>query len=148
MKIDQEDLVADGNLGLAKAARKYDPSHGVPFPAFAHHYVRGAITDTVRRLVRRHDLGDGVYADVHAFSDLTQPAYDPPDPGPTPDEAVENRDRLRALATIPERERIALIRTVIDGNTAADVAEELGISANRVYTLVHDGSARVRKRAA
>jgi len=153
MKIDQEDLVADGNLGLAKAARKYDPSHGVPFPAFAHHYVRGAITDTVRRLVRRHHLGDGVYADVHAFSDLTQPdadapAYDPPDPGPTPDEAVENRDRLRALATLPERERIALIRTVIDGDTAADVAEELGISANRVYTLVHDGSARVRKRAA
>ena len=153
MKIEQEDLVADGNLGLAKAARKYDPSHGVPFPAFAHHYVRGAITDTVRRLVRRHHLGDGVYADVRAFSDLTQPdtdapVYDPPDPGPTPDEAVENRDRLRALATIPERERIALIRTVIDGNTAADVAEELGISANRVYTLVHDGSARVRKRAA
>ena len=76
------------------------------------------------------------------------PAYDPPDPGPTPDEAVESRDRLRALATLPERERIALIRTVVDGNTAADVAEELGVSPNRVYTLVHDGSARVRKRAA
>ena len=153
MKIDQEDLVADGNLGLAKAARKYDPSHGVPFPAFARHYVRGAIIDTVRTLVRRHDLGDGVYADVQAFSDLAPSdaeasAYDPPDPGPTPAETVESHDQLRVLATIPERERIALIRTVIDGDTAADVAEDLGISANRVYTLVHDASARVRKRAA
>jgi RNA polymerase sigma factor (sigma-70 family) len=153
MKVDQEDLVADGYLGLAKAARRYDPSHGVPFTAFARHYVRGAIIDTIRTLVRRHHLGDGVYADVQAFSELAPldvevPAYDPPDPGPTPEEAFESRDRLRALATIPERERIALIRTVVDGDTAADVAEELGVSASRVYTLVHDGSARVRKRAA
>ncbi len=153
MKIDQEDLVADGYLGLAKAARKYDPSHGVPFTAFARHYVRGAIVDTIRTLVRRHHLGDGVYADVHAFSDLAAPdaetsGFDPPDPRPTPDEAVVSRDRLRVLATIPERERIALIRTVVDGDTAADVAEELGVSPNRVYSLVHDGSARVRKRAA
>ncbi len=153
MKIDQEDLVADGYHGLAKAARKYDPSHGVPFTAFARHYVRGAIVDTIRTLVRRHHLGDGVYADVHAFSDLAAPdaetsGFDPPDPRPTPDEAVVSRDRLRVLATIPERERIALIRTVVDGDTAADVAEELGVSPNRVYSLVHDGSARVRKRAA
>jgi RNA polymerase sigma factor (sigma-70 family) len=152
MQVDQEDLVADGYLGLAKAARRYDPSRGVPFTAFARHYVRGAIVDTIRALVRRHHLGDGVYADVRGFSDLTPEtdpgAYDPPDPGPTPDEAIESRERLRALATLPERERIALIRTVVDGNTAADVAEELGVSPNRVYTLVHDGSARGRRRAA
>src|SRR5512134_1444180 len=28
MRLDQEDLVADGYLGLARAARRYDPSHG------------------------------------------------------------------------------------------------------------------------
>ena len=33
--LEQEDLVADGNLALAKAAKRYDPSYGVPFPAFA-----------------------------------------------------------------------------------------------------------------
>ena len=153
MRIDQEDLVADGYVGLVRAARKYDPSHGVPFTAFARHYVRGAITDTVRTSVRRHHLGDGVYADVRAFSDLApadaeSPGYEPPDPGPTPHDAVESRDRLRVLGTIPERERIALIRTVVDGDSAADVAKELGVSQHRVYTLVHDGSARVRKRAA
>ncbi len=153
MQIEQEDLVGDGYLGLARAARRYDPSRGVPFTAFARHYVRGAIVDTIRMLVRRDHLGGGVYADVRAFSDLTAPgtdaaAYDPPDPGPTPDEAIESRERLRALATLPERERIALIRTVVDGNTAAEVAEELGVSPKRVYMLVHDGSARVRKRAA
>ena len=75
-------------------------------------------------------------------------AYEPPDPGPTPHDTVENLDRLRVLGTIPERERIALIRTMVDGDTAADVAKDLGVSADRVYTLVHNGSTRVRRRAA
>ena len=107
----------------------------------------------MRTSVRRHDLGDGVYADVRAFSDLAQPdsetrAFDPPDPGPSPHDAVESLDRLRVVATLPDRERIALIRTVVDGDTAEDIAKDLGVSAHRVYSLVHDGSARVRKRAA
>jgi RNA polymerase sigma factor (sigma-70 family) len=153
MKLDQEDLVGDGYLGLAKAARRYDPSFGVPFTAFARHFVRGAIADTVRRSVRRHHLGNGEFADVRRFSDLAsagsdERAYDPPDPGPTPDEAVESHERLRMLATLPEGERVALIRTVVDGDSAAEVAKELGVSSHRVYRLVHDGARRVRKRAA
>ena len=151
--LEQEDLVADGNLGLAKAAKRYDPSYGVPFPAFATPYVRGAIADTVRSRARRNTLGDGRWADVVGFAALTasatsDQAYEPPDPGPTPHDTVENLDRLRVLGTIPERERIALIRTMVDGDTAADVAKDLGVSADRVYTLVHNGSTRVRRRAA
>ena len=151
--LEQEDLVADGNLALAKAARKYDPSFGVPFPAFATPYVRGAIVDTVRTRARRNNLGDGVFADVVGFPDLsravdTDQAYDPPDPGPTPHDTVESLDRLRVVGTLPERERIALIRTVVEGDSAADVAKDLGVSPDRVYTLVHNGSTRVRRRAA
>ncbi len=88
--LEQEELVADGNLALAKAARKYDPSFGVPFPAFATPYVRGAIVDTVRTRARRNNLGDGVFADVVGFPDLVRTvdadaqAYDPPDPVPRP----------------------------------------------------------------
>ncbi len=155
MKLDQEDLVADGYLGLARAARRYDTSLGVPFTAFARYFVRGAIVDTVRKSVRRHSLGEGVYADVRGFSDIAPgsdagapPAFEPADPGPTPHDAVESRERLRAVAGLPDRERIALIRTVVDGDTAADVAKDLGVSPHRVYSLVHDGSARVRRRAA
>jgi RNA polymerase sigma factor (sigma-70 family) len=152
--LEQEDLVADGNLALAKAAKRYDPSYGVPFTAFAAPYVRGAITDTVRTRARRATLGDGHYADVVGFLDLTahpnddRRAYEPADPRPTPHDTVESLDRLRVIGTLPERERIALIRTVVDGDTAADVAKDLGVSPDRVYTLVHNGSTRVRKRAA
>ena len=151
--LEQEDLVADGNLALAKAAKRYDPSYGVPFPAFATPFVRGAIADTVRTRARRNNLGDGHFADVVGFPALTtgvreDRAYEPADPGPTPHDTVETLDRLRVLGTLPERERVALIRTIVDGDTAADVAKDLGVSPDRVYTLVQNGSTRVRRRAA
>jgi len=108
---------------------------------------------SIRTRARRNTLGDGRYADVVGFPDLASRAredatFEPTDPGPTPHDTVENLDRLRVLGTIPERERIALIRTVVDGDTAADVAKDLGVTADRVYTLVHNGSIRARRRAA
>ena len=74
--------------------------------------------------------------------------FEPPHPGPTPQDAVEALDRLRTLASLPEHERIALVRTIVDGEAAADVAQELGVTPNRIYSLVHTGSARLRRRAA
>ena len=71
--LDQEDLVADGNVGLVKAARRYDASLDVPFAAFATPYVRGAIVDSVRSRARRRRLADGSYADVVGFSDVGSP---------------------------------------------------------------------------
>ncbi len=153
--LEQEDLVADGNLALAKAARRYNPALGIPFTAFATPYVRGAIVDTVRTRARKNHLGDGLYVDVFGFSDIGRResnagdrGYEPSDPGPTPEDTAVSLDQLRVLGTLPERERIALIRTVVDGDTAADVADELGVTPHRVYALVSNGSARIRKRAA
>lgn len=151
-RLDQDDLVADGNLALVKAARRYDPTYGVPFPAFAHRFVRGAILDAIRARARRNALGDGAFADVVSFHDLCAPdddrPFDPPDPRPTPDATIESLERLRVLATLPPSERVALVRTTVDGETAAEVARDLGVSPGRVQRLVQNGSTRLRKRAA
>ena len=48
--VDRQDLEAAGMLGLAEAARRWDPARGVPFAAFAASRVRGAILDELRRL--------------------------------------------------------------------------------------------------
>lgn len=45
----EDDLLSAGYEGLVQAARRYDPSHGVPFVAFAHFRVRGAMLDAARR---------------------------------------------------------------------------------------------------
>src|SRR3989475_8779527 len=48
--VDFDDLVGAGNLGLVEAARRFDPAKGASFGAFAKHRIRGAITDSLRRL--------------------------------------------------------------------------------------------------
>jgi RNA polymerase sigma factor (sigma-70 family) len=151
--LEQEDLVADGYVGLARAALQFDPSYETPFAAFARRYVRGAIIDSIRARVRRQSLGNGKFADVVGFDDVRPPhggaaAYEPPDDGPTPHETVVNLDKLRVIGTLPDRERVALVRTTVEGHTAAEVAEDLGVSPDRVYELVHTGSARLRRRVA
>lgn len=39
-----EDLTQEGNIGLLKAIRTYDPTKGAKFLTWAYHQVRGAIT--------------------------------------------------------------------------------------------------------
>lgn len=48
--VDFDDLVGAGNLGLVEAARRFDPARGTSFGTFAKHRIRGAITDSLRRL--------------------------------------------------------------------------------------------------
>jgi RNA polymerase sigma factor for flagellar operon FliA len=45
-----DDLVSAGMLGLAEAARAFDPSRGVPFDGFASTRIRGALLDELRSL--------------------------------------------------------------------------------------------------
>ncbi len=53
-----DDLIAAGKVGLLQAARRYDPSHGIAFEAFAYHRIQGE-----------------VYNEVGRFSDLKRTAY-------------------------------------------------------------------------
>ena len=50
VKVDMEDLIAYGEVGLAEAARDYDPSLGTRFTTFAFYRVRGAIYDGVAKM--------------------------------------------------------------------------------------------------
>jgi len=40
------------------------------------------------------------------------------------------------------------VRTTVDGESAAEVARDLGVSPGRVHRLAQNGSTRLRKRAA
>ncbi|MGD0577651.1 MAG: sigma-70 family RNA polymerase sigma factor [Bryobacteraceae bacterium] len=50
VQVELEDLVQTGTLGLIDAVRRYDPSKGIPFPAYARYRIRGAILDALRAL--------------------------------------------------------------------------------------------------
>jgi RNA polymerase sigma factor FliA len=50
VKVDLEDLIAYGELGLAEAARDFDPDQGSQFSTFAYYRIRGAIYDGVAKM--------------------------------------------------------------------------------------------------
>lgn len=64
------------------------------------------------------------------------------DPSPSAEAAVYSRQCLaqtrRALSELPERTRRAFEMHRLDGRTIADVAEELGLSTGRTWTLIRD----------
>jgi RNA polymerase sigma factor for flagellar operon FliA len=50
IKVDLEDLIAYGELGLAEAARDFDPELGNQFSTFAYYRIRGAIYDGLAKM--------------------------------------------------------------------------------------------------
>lgn len=49
-RIDLDDLIGYGQLGLIQAAQDYDPDKGTKFSTFAYYRIRGAIYDGARKL--------------------------------------------------------------------------------------------------
>lgn len=50
IRVDLDDLIAYGQVGLAEAARQFDPSRGTQFTTFAYYRIRGAIFDGVSKM--------------------------------------------------------------------------------------------------
>ena len=48
-KIELNDLIQEGFIGLLKAADRYDPKKGASFSTFASFYIDGAVKDYLRR---------------------------------------------------------------------------------------------------
>ncbi len=50
VKVDLEDLIAYGEVGLAESARDFDPNHGTQFSTFAYYRIQGAIYDGLAKM--------------------------------------------------------------------------------------------------
>lgn len=61
---DFEELRAAGREGLLMAARRFDPTRGVPFRSFANYRVQGAIYDALRRIL---PLSRGEHSRLKAY---------------------------------------------------------------------------------
>ena len=49
-QVDVDDLISYGQIGLAEAARSYDPAEGAQFSTFAYYRIRGAIYDGISKM--------------------------------------------------------------------------------------------------
>jgi RNA polymerase sigma factor for flagellar operon FliA len=64
--IDLEDIIGYANLGLVRAAKRFDPGRGVSFVTFAHPLIKGAILDAIKgsSWFDRADFGASRYRDL------------------------------------------------------------------------------------
>ena len=49
-RVDRDDLIAYGQIGLAEAARDFDPQRGVHFSTYAYYRIRGAIYNGLSKM--------------------------------------------------------------------------------------------------
>lgn len=61
--VDLDDLIGFGQIGLAEAARDFDPKHGVAFTTYAYYRIRGSVLDGLSKMAwfNKADFNRGRY---------------------------------------------------------------------------------------
>lgn len=141
----EDDLVSAGYEGLIQAAQRYDPSAGVPFPAFANYRIRGAMLDAARRAlpsIRQRSRAMRALEATQAILQAAQTRENATSPAETASlrQRVETASELVARATtavlvsrlapqdpdsIGDRARDAEV-TLLDEETKARVLQAIG----------------------
>ncbi|HML34206.1 RNA polymerase sigma factor [Sporomusa sphaeroides] len=148
----KEEAAAEGWQAVAAAVRTYDPAAGVRFAGYVESRVRYAVWNLFKRERRRWQqelfltgsteeegkerpglldtlaAADNVEAEVEANFAVT---------------AVRE-----ALALLPAKQQTAVARMLLGEARLADIAAELGVTPQAVYSLRQRGLARLRKELA
>lgn len=93
---------------------------------------------------------------LDGMTDMGEGDYTPriaADPGPEPSLAVEQADMMATVRRLideelTEKQRTALVASVIHGFSTVEVAHRLDMKANAVYKLLHDARLRLKRRLA
>jgi RNA polymerase sigma factor (sigma-70 family) len=124
-----EDLVQESLLAIHNQRLSYDT--GVPLTAWVYAIARYKLIDWLRRHARRDSLHDPL-DDVHGDEDALFSSAD--------EAAGEaRRDLAKLLATLPDRQRDAIIYTKLDGLSIREAAGMLQMSEAAVKVTVHRG---------
>jgi RNA polymerase sigma-70 factor, ECF subfamily len=129
-----EDIAQETFLRVWRAADRYDPAKATPATWIYRIGLRLAI-DRNRRTGFRRFIG-------------LDAAPEPEDDAPDVEADLAGRERLglavRALATLPDRQRRALLLRAVAGMTTAEIAATLEISAGAVEQLLVRARAGLR----
>lgn len=93
--------------------------------------------------------------DHHRHASVARPAEDSdtvlgtmPAPAASPESTAAGRQDLAramaALATLPDRTRLAFEMHRLEGRTQTEIAREMGVSVTVVWRMIHDGYAVLR----
>ena len=122
---DVEDLVQECLLAMHNQRHTYQSDQ--PLTAWVHAIARYKMIDLLRAKSVREALHDSIDDAQDLFAD------DEASPGDA------RRDLQTLLATLPERQREAIVRTKLEGLSVAETASLTGMSESAVKVNVHRG---------
>lgn len=160
------DLVNEGNMGMMRAARRFDGERGVRFVTYAAWWIRQSILEALARqrgaarppgpsdTPARPGIRLSLDADEPGGGSLAERTADPR--AEAPDTPVQRRALQRAvarsLASLPEREAEVLrLRFGLGGTeprSLGEIADRLSVSRSRVRQLRDQALRRLRSGSA
>lgn len=134
--IEFDDLVGAGREGLLDAARRFDPSRGVPFRAYANLRVRGAILDGVRQLShlprRAHERIAALEAAALTSEGAAEHAFAS---GPTADPNAADRALEKHLSSLAMAAVVGMATETHDEASDGDSPEEALARAELIHIV-------------
>jgi RNA polymerase sigma factor (sigma-70 family) len=156
--VEMEDLVAEGMIGLMRAADLFDLEQTVRFSTYAQWWVKTSISTAVARMKTIVNMPSRVYFDARRgrISGEEQRAALQASPGRTPEEHAEaesSASRVREILLVAlgqlasvDRELLERRKLAPEPETIAETAAWLGISVDRVAVFERRALSRLRLR--
>lgn len=131
---DAEDLVQEILLAVHNQRHTFDPAQ--PLTPWVHAIARYKLVDFLRARSRTDALNDPLDDESELFASADH------------DAAEARRDLAKLLDTLPERQRLPIVYTKLDGLSVGEAAARIGCSESVVKVTVHRGlralAARIR----
>jgi RNA polymerase sigma factor (sigma-70 family) len=138
------DLMQEAHIGFLKAVLAYRPEHGVTFAAYAKIKTQEAVWQAVRRTnrIREREVEDRPLTEDEggSASTLLDACADP-----RTEAAFCELEWRSLLASLSEREALAVEKLVIDGFTLAELARLEGVSPGTVKTWKQRAFIKIRE---
>jgi len=138
--LDRDDLMQEGMIGLLKAVRQYDPTKGVPFPAFAALVVKRSLLNVKDIQTGRQNAPLSSYVPLDDSFDSVSFQFDPEILAINKDEFSSLLVDLESRLSSFERKALGLF---LAGFSITEIAEKLG----REPKSTDNAITRVKKKA-
>ena len=145
----KDEALAEGWLAVVVAVSTYEPASGVQFAGYVESRVKYAVWNLFKRERRRWQ--QEMLFDSNGEDESGVPVPDPFD-GLTSADNVAAAVEMAALAaelrqavtSLPEKQRLAIVGTLLNKEKLSVVAAELKVSPQAVYGLRERGLARLK----